>query len=168
MHSDQTIQIYTDAGEQRRAVTSLDLFTDLNQSYRHVLSERRSLFVSHVGYSRGTHPPFFNLYKEMAISKQSTLSVSRGYLLFVRRGTIQIPSAVPLNPTSKMNHFITTKCNYSHRFLQRNSNLNFTLHQKLTAVHLSWSLESGLRADNVGLRVISPSGLGAKGGQSCR
>lgn len=107
-HSDQTIHIHTDAAEQRRAVTSMSLFTDLNQSYRHVLSERRSLFVSHVGYSRGTRPPFFNLYKEMAISKQSTLSVSRGYPLFVHRGTIQIPSAGPLNPTSKLTHLITT------------------------------------------------------------
>lgn len=72
-------------------------FTDLNQSYRHVLSECRYLFVSCACYSRALSVlalPFFIPFREVEISRRRTLSVSIGYLLFVNRETIQVPMAI--------------------------------------------------------------------------
>lgn len=112
-------------------------------------------------------PSLFSIrFKELWISRQSTWSVSTGYLLFVNRETVQLPVAIPFKSHFKVESYYNNKCNYTViGFSVEMKTLNFTLHQKVITMHLSRSPDSGPLSNNVG--AILPSGLGAKGGQCC-
>lgn len=112
MYTGRTVHIHSQTQPAETCSHRLVPFTDLNQSYRHVLSECRYLFVSCVCYSRALSVlalPFFIPFREVEISRRRTLSVSIGYLLFVNRETIQVPVAILFKSHFKVESYYNNK-----------------------------------------------------------